>query len=744
MLRKIIFLLALFCASVIFAQEEKKEIEPCATMKIHNEKLEKRAVESSEQFERWLAQKIQVAKANGNGKQRSVITIPYIVHVVHNGEAVGTASNISTAQINDQIAALNRDLRMANADIVNLAGAFQSLAADFEIEFCPAQISPQGYLLIEPGIDRINRNTQGWQAPPYTEAELENGIKSSTIWNPNDYFNIWVAELAQGILGYATFPSSTLLNGLNNPQYTGHVNNDGIVVHYQVFGNGNPGLLPNHTKGRIAVHEVGHWLGLRHIWGDATCGTDYCADTPPQSGPNSFCPTYPSPSCNNNGDLSQNYMDYTFDDCRLMFSNDQKSRAITIMNNSPFRLGLQSSTVCSLPNINVGVSGIVLPCASGISQTVGVKIKNRGITAIAAGDVSVNLSVSGITPATYGTIVNASALSSANDSTIITFTNVNLDTTANLMIVATAALVGDLYIHDNTYTLVTNMGNPLITSTTKTVCRNKPFTIVLSNPRSTATNIQWEISTDNITFNPIANATSNSLTTTQFDSMYYRCGLVCGGIIYTSNSLKMKLKPITDCYCTPVAIGGCASGYYINSVSIGSLYNASGCPTNSQFTFYNNLPPIVIPKNQAINYTLTFGGPIYQQEFAMWIDSNFDGEFDHFEVVAKNTFPIGSYGTYSGTITLPLGTPKGITRLRVLNSFCSLAYGQSCDYGGCGLGETEDYLVYISEPPINVAVMSISQPCIASSNQTIDLRINNLGTFDIPAGNLAIDLNISG
>ena len=136
MLRRTILLISLICGSLFSYAQTPNTVEPCATMKVYEESLKKPGAETIEQFERWLAQKIQEGKANVNQNQRTIITIPYVVHVIHNGEPLGTASNIPPAWVQGQIDALNRDLRKANADIANLPTAFQSLAADFEIELC--------------------------------------------------------------------------------------------------------------------------------------------------------------------------------------------------------------------------------------------------------------------------------------------------------------------------------------------------------------------------------------------------------------------------------------------------------------------------------------------------------------------------------------------------------------------------------------------------------------------------------
>lgn len=312
------------------------------------------------EYENWLQPRLEQMKAErAAGRSSAVVyTIPVVVHVVHNGTNVGVGDNISDAQILSQIAVLNEDFRRLNADTNNTPGVFKPVAADTEIQFCLAQRTPTGQATN--GIDRINRNTKGWTAPPYSQTYVNSTIKPQSIWNPNQYLNIWVCNLSNFILGFATFPANSTLTGLTSP--FGTATTDGVVILFDAFGRvGNVGAPYN--KGRTATHEIGHWLGLRHIWGDATCGNDFCGDTPTQNTANSTCPTFPYISgCGNgpNGDQFMNYMDYCFDNCLNMFSSDQKDRMVISMQNSPFRVNLTASQACVPVGIGENVSDFPL------------------------------------------------------------------------------------------------------------------------------------------------------------------------------------------------------------------------------------------------------------------------------------------------------------------------------------------------------------------------------------------------
>lgn len=306
------------------------------------------------EYETWLANKMQEPSAN---RIQTVYTIPVVIHVIHNGSAVGTSYNISDAQVLSQIDVLNEDYRRLNADTASTPSAYLPVAADCEINFCLAQRDPNGNATT--GIDRINRNSKGWSAPPYTMTYIDNTIKPGSIWDPTQYMNIWVVPdyTSSGfqLLGHATFPLNSGLTGLTGNY--GNASNDGVVIYYKAFGRtGN--LDPLYNKGRTATHEIGHWLGLRHIWGDANCGNDYVSDTPTQQTANYGgqsipypCPGFPQVTCNNgpNGDMWMNYMDYCYDKCLNMFTAGQKARMVTAMQNGTYRAPLATSLGCQAP-----------------------------------------------------------------------------------------------------------------------------------------------------------------------------------------------------------------------------------------------------------------------------------------------------------------------------------------------------------------------------------------------------------
>lgn len=304
-------------------------------------------------FENWLAPK--VANYNTEGYRTAAVqTIPVIFHIIHNGEAVGSGRNISAVYVNAQLDQLNNDFRRtAGTSGFNT----NSVGADTEIEFCLATLDENGNTLSEPGINRVTIT-----GAPFSDTYVENTIKASTQWNPEQYMNVWSCDISGGILGYAQFPSQSGLGGLDNNG--GAANTDGVVVRYTSMGSTStpyPGGAP-YNQGRTLTHEVGHWLGLRHIWGDGGCGVDdFCNDTPTSGGSNFGCPSGAS-SCGST-DMIENYMDYTDDACMNVYTVDQKARIQAVMSNSPRRGSLATSDRCGTGNPPGGLN-----CASTVTS----------------------------------------------------------------------------------------------------------------------------------------------------------------------------------------------------------------------------------------------------------------------------------------------------------------------------------------------------------------------------------------
>jgi hypothetical protein len=236
-----------------------------------------------------------------------LITIPVVVHILHRT----AEENISDAQVKSQITVLNRDFRAKNPDRRNVPDVWKSLLLDSNIAFELATEDPAGNKTS--GITRTATTVAAFGADNSVKSKGTGGVDP---WPTDRYLNVWVCNLGGGLLGYAQFPGG--------PRKT-----DGVVVLYSAFGTRGRVRAP-FNKGRTTTHEVGHFLGLRHIWGDRNdcTGNDFVADTPPARQANMATPTFPHVTCNNgpNGDMFMNYMDYVDDAAMCMFTAGQVAR----------------------------------------------------------------------------------------------------------------------------------------------------------------------------------------------------------------------------------------------------------------------------------------------------------------------------------------------------------------------------------------------------------------------------------
>jgi hypothetical protein len=224
------------------------------------------------------------------------LQIPVVVNVLYKT----AAQNISAAQIQSQIDVLNADFSATNADYNNTPSIFQNVRSGN----CGITFSLQNVV-------RKSTNKTSWSTNDAMKKSSQGGISPTS---PTNTLNIWVCNMGNGILGYAQFPGGASAT-------------DGVVIDDNAFGSTGTVSAP-YNLGRTATHEVGHWLNLRHIWGDATCGNDQVSDTPLHNTANYGCPTYPHASTCTGApvEMTMNYMDYTNDACMYMFSAGQKAR----------------------------------------------------------------------------------------------------------------------------------------------------------------------------------------------------------------------------------------------------------------------------------------------------------------------------------------------------------------------------------------------------------------------------------
>lgn len=283
-----------------------------------------------EHFTQQYSQRNQGARATGT------LLIPVVVHVVYRTGS----QNISDEQVLTQIRVLNEDFGRTNQDQDNT----WPQATNTEIQFCLASIDPDGN-----PTNGITRTQTRKRTFSFSRDDVKfNSTGGKDAWPAGEYMNIWVCDLERGLLGYAQFPG-------------GAASTDGIVVDYQYFGTIGTATAP-FDLGRTCTHEVGHWLNLRHIWGDGPCGVDdFVGDTPESDAPNYAC-AKGHISCGTT-DMVENYMDYSDDACMNLFTADQSTRMRALFASGGARESLLTSNGCG------NTTGTTCNSPGGLSTT---------------------------------------------------------------------------------------------------------------------------------------------------------------------------------------------------------------------------------------------------------------------------------------------------------------------------------------------------------------------------------------
>ena len=277
----------------------------CGTMQVHHRLLEMDPDFRARQAE--LERRTHSRLAERAPLRQTITTVPVVVHVLYKT----AAEKITSTQVKSQIAVLNKDYRATNPDKAKVPAVWKGLVTDARVRFSLASKDPTGKSTT--GILYVPTSQSSFADDDSMKAKATGG---SNAWPSSRYLNVWVCSLGGGLLGYAQFPG-------------GPAKTDGVVILSSAFGTKGTVAAP-FDLGRTATHEVGHWLNLRHIWGDTEdcSGTDFVADTPNAQHPNYGKPSFPHVSCQNgpNGDMFMNYMDYVDDDAMFMFTAQQVVR----------------------------------------------------------------------------------------------------------------------------------------------------------------------------------------------------------------------------------------------------------------------------------------------------------------------------------------------------------------------------------------------------------------------------------
>ncbi len=301
------------------------------------------------QFEQWMSKKIMERRSKlipyGTNEVGDPDKIAVVVHVIHNGEPYGEGINITDEQIYSQIEVLNEDYQRKNADTIHTQPEFLDLASKLNIEFVLARQTIDGNPTT--GIIR-QKGTKDSYNISISDRELLSNISH---WDPNVYLNIWVTDLRSPYIGLAQFPDYNY-PGLDTETDKDNEATDGMVIDYQAFGSviKVPGLDLNssYNLGRTSTHEIAHFLGLKHVWGDQTgtsgCSVDdFVSDTPMSSKDYSgSCTPTDHLTCGSN-DMFENFLYYTNDACMNIFTAGQVERMQVILENAPRRTSLLNS-----------------------------------------------------------------------------------------------------------------------------------------------------------------------------------------------------------------------------------------------------------------------------------------------------------------------------------------------------------------------------------------------------------------
>ena len=317
--KTLIIFLSLLLSKIFLAQntgEQHTHTQHCASMPFLSRQIAEDATMNThlEAIERLIADNNHQLQTRGGD---TVIVIPIVVHIVYGSEK----DNISDLQVRTQISRLNMDFNKLNEEFDKTPAQFKSLIADCRIQFKLAVRDPNNRSTT--GIMRYSRKARNWGTMNDIKTPAKGGIEP---WNTQNYLNIWVCTIGDGIVGYSSFPGSAAAV-------------DGIVVDNTAFGTTGTARFP-FNKGRTCVHEIGHWLGIFHTWGDKECGDDFIADTPMQKAPHTGEVTTPQYSdCTGiiQMDMTMNFMEYVNDASMWLFTEGQKKRMRTVLTNPAIR-----------------------------------------------------------------------------------------------------------------------------------------------------------------------------------------------------------------------------------------------------------------------------------------------------------------------------------------------------------------------------------------------------------------------
>lgn len=382
------------------AAKKEAPVVRCLTTEYYKKRFEtdpvfkSRFEKNQSQLQKLLANKAQTQSRAANVSD----TIPIVIHVVGNA---AMQAKVTDAILKSQIDVLNEDYNAKNADSTRIPAAFKPFFGSMGITFRLAGTDPDGSLTT--GIERRTNNIDFEGGTANKAKRTDKG--GMDAWDPTKYLNLWVVEFTDDILGISVFP------GDPDPLYL-----HGFVCDYRAFGRGASYLFPTYNQGRTTTHELGHFLNLRHIWGDAnSCAvTDFPgAPTGQDDTPNQFKATYGNPDipgtgtvlldqCSGAGQgiMYQNYMDYSDDIALVMFTKGQMERMHTALTLSPDRSPVLQSLTYQPGGVfvrNVGARSILSPSGNIVcrNNTISPRVMVKNASTAPLTSVTVNTRLNG-------------------------------------------------------------------------------------------------------------------------------------------------------------------------------------------------------------------------------------------------------------------------------------------------------------------------------------------------------------
>jgi hypothetical protein len=663
---KKVLLTALLGATVILASATDPLVRKCASNDILLQQLsdDPNRAAVMEQIENQTAAYILAQQKYGGNTMQSIVTVPVVFHVVYNT----AAQNITDAKCIAQLNQLNLDYARMNSDAGNTPAAFAGLAANTQIQFCLAQRDPSGNATT--GIIHKSTTTTSFSSNDNVKRNANGG---DNAWDATKYLNIWCCNLGGGLLGYAQFPG-------------GSASTDGVVVLYSSVGSmASPGTASPYDLGRTATHEVGHWLNLRHIWGDeSACNADdLVSDTPQQKAENYGCPSYPQTtqsggrcSTSDPSSMFMNYMDYTDDACMNMFSSGQAARMQALFTSSGARFSITTSLGCTPP------SGTTCNVPTGLTTSSVTSSSATLSWSAATGATSYNVQYRIVGSGTWTSTTSATTSKSVTGLAASSAYEWQVQTVCSSGSSAFSALA-------NFTTSAPSCGVP--SGVTAGSLTGSSATISWSAVTGALSyNLNWKLGSSG-TYTTVTGITSTSYNLsglTSCTAYNYQVQTVCSA--GSSSFSTAGSFTTTGCAVTYCTSKGTSTTYeYISKVLLGSINNTSG--NNSGYGNYTALSTSLAGgSSNTITLTPGFTGSSYREYWKVYIDYNKNGVFTD---AGENVATTNSTAAVSASFTVPASALNGATRMRVQMQYNAYPSSSCATYT---YGEVEDYTVNIT------------------------------------------------